>query len=231
MPGIAAISFDADDTLWDFNASYAVAIAAVADRLTEEGVRRADGPVSGEWLDELWTEAGQAAPPGTHLRELRKASFGAALERGGRSSRPDRVDELFDWYNEVRWAELRPYPEVVSVLDELAGRFVLAVTSNGNTDPARVGLGGYFACVTNPERSGYQKPDARMFLHTAAGLDLEPARILHVGDHLQHDAVAARAAGLQAYWLNRRTSGGPASAQAAQAGIREIATLTALLEL
>ncbi|MFE9426101.1 HAD family hydrolase [Kitasatospora sp. NPDC006697] len=230
MPAIAAISFDADDTLWDFEAAYAVAIAAVADRLTEEGARRADGPVTGEWLTGLWQE-GRDAAPDIWLSTLRKQSFSRAIESSGQRADPARVDGLFDWYNERRWSALRPYPEVVEVLDALAGRFVLAVTTNGNTDPAKVGLGGYFACVTSPEQSGFRKPDRRAFRHTAARLDLQPARVLHIGDHLLHDALGAKEAGLQAYWLNRRTTGGPASERAAGAGIREVATLAALLEL
>jgi putative hydrolase of the HAD superfamily len=227
---IAAISFDADDTLWDFGASFAVAITATADRLRAEGLRRPAGrAVTGEWLAELWTVAAAAAP-GASLEATRKASFALALEECGQPADAERIAELFTDYNEIRWDALTPYPEVVDVLGALAERYPLAVTTNGNTDPARVGLGSYFSCLTTPNGSGFQKPDPRMFHRTAECLGVDPARMLHVGDHLAHDALAARAAGLQACWLNR-LGPGPDSDRAAEAGIREIPTLAALLAL
>ncbi|MCC9308284.1 HAD family hydrolase [Kitasatospora sp. RB6PN24] len=229
LPPIAAISFDADDTLWDFGASFAVAIAATAGRLRAEGLCRPGGPVTGEWLAELWTVASAAAEPGATLEAIRKASFTMALEECGQPARPERVAEMFTTYNETRWAAMKPFPEVVAVLGALAEHYPLAVTTNGNTDPAKVGL-DHFSCVTSANESGYQKPDPRMFHRTAERLGVDPAHVLHVGDHLAHDALAARAAGLQACWLNRLGPGAESRAAAA-AGIREIADLTALLQL
>ncbi|MGC0318670.1 HAD family hydrolase [Kitasatospora acidiphila] len=229
LPPIAAISFDADDTLWDFGASFAVAISATAERLRAEGLRRPSGSVTGEWLAELWRVAEAAAEPGAGLEVIRKASFTLALEECGQRADPERIAEMFTTYNETRWAAMKPFPEVVEVLGALAERYRLAVTTNGNTDPARVGL-DYFSCVTSANESGYQKPDPRMFYRTAERLGVDPAQVLHVGDHLAHDALAARAAGLQACWLNR-LGPGPESRTAAEAGIQEIADLTALLAL
>ncbi|MCX4746314.1 HAD family hydrolase [Kitasatospora sp. NBC_01287] len=228
MTSIAAISFDADDTLWDFGTPYRAALAATARRLTAMGLRAPHGPVTADWLDALRARAAAALPGGT-LDDIRTAAFEAALAACGRPD-PVLAREVFTEFTRERHGGVTPYPEVPAVLAELAARFPLAVTTNGNTDPAAAGLGGVFRCVTNPYESGFQKPDPRIFHLTAERLGVPPAAVLHVGDHLDEDVLGARAAGLHARWLNRRGPG-PGAERAARAGITEIPALTALLVL
>jgi putative hydrolase of the HAD superfamily len=228
MPPITAISFDADDTLWDFGTAMALALAVSVARLDAEGVNRPDGPLTVDWLAEVRDETCRAMP-GATLDESRLAAFEHTLERCGR---PDAAlaRSLFDEYTRERHGGLTLYPEVREVLTALAERYPLAVTTNGNTDPAAAGIGELFAFVTNPYESGFQKPDPRIFHRTAERLGADPATVLHVGDHFLQDALGARDAGLQARWLNRRGPG-PTSERAAAEGIGEIPSLRVLLDL
>lgn len=46
-------------------------------------------------------------------------------------------------------------------------------------------------------------PAAEIFLAACARLGLPPTQVLHVGDDLHLDVVAARAAGLHSAWITR----------------------------
>ncbi|MDF2808213.1 MAG: haloacid dehalogenase, partial [Cellulosimicrobium sp.] len=57
----------------------------------------------------------------------------------------------------------------------------------------------------------FGKPDPRVFAEACARLGTDPARTAYVGDELDVDARAARAAGLVGVWLDRPGTrrGGP----------------------
>jgi putative hydrolase of the HAD superfamily len=50
---------------------------------------------------------------------------------------------------------------------------------------------------------GIAKPDARIFAHACAQLDVAPREAMHIGDALYADALGAHDAGLRAVWLDR----------------------------
>ncbi len=50
---------------------------------------------------------------------------------------------------------------------------------------------------------GFEKPHAGIFKHAAKRLELEPSRMLHVGDSLKEDLIGARNAGFQAALLSQ----------------------------
>lgn len=94
--------------------------------------------------------------------------------------------------------------------------------TNGDTaflDVAIEALGLHPAGVISSERAQAYKPDPRIFSAAldAAGL---PARaVVHIGDSLANDVTAARAAGIDALWLNRTRADVPE-------GITAVASLT-----
>jgi putative hydrolase of the HAD superfamily len=67
----------------------------------------------------------------------------------------------------------------------------------------KAGLRSYFSVVIGSGRVGYAKPHPEIFRIAAKQLGREPARLLHVGDSVEHDVVAARLAGLNAILLDR----------------------------
>ena len=76
-----------------------------------------------------------------------------------------------------RHGAVRLHPEVAGVLDELVGRYVLGLVTNGNTDPERNGLGGRFAFRLAADDVGLRKPDPRLFLMAAAAAGCHPNRL------------------------------------------------------
>ena len=50
---------------------------------------------------------------------------------------------------------------------------------------------------------GFGKPDPRVFVEACRRLGTAPERTAYVGDELDVDAVAARAAGLLGIWVDR----------------------------
>jgi len=101
------------------------------------------------------------------------------------------------------------FADAIPVLDALRARAVrLAVVSNWpptlEQTLARAGLRHYFDVVVSSGVVGFAKPHRRIFEIVAEELRLPPARILYVGDDLEHDALGAPRAGMQALLLDRR---------------------------
>lgn len=97
------------------------------------------------------------------------------------------------------------------ILALLSSRYRLGVISNGYADTQRprlaaAGLTDYFETIAVSGELGWAKPDARIFAHALAQLDVAPAAALYVGDSLSHDLAGALAAGLD-FWLYRPKGG------------------------
>ncbi|MFD9128424.1 HAD family hydrolase [Kitasatospora sp. NPDC059571] len=195
---IAALSFDGDDTLWDFRASFEAAIAHAAAVFGRE---TGGPPADPAWLQQVRAEVA-ADLPGATLAELRRAGFAEAVRRGA-PARPELAALLYEEFTAARAAATRLFPEVRGVLTALAAELPLALTTNGNAELAWTGLDPLFTAVVRPAECGVQKPDPAIYLITAERLGTEPGRVLHVGDHPVEDVAAARAAGLQARLLDR----------------------------
>jgi len=89
----------------------------------------------------------------------------------------------------------------------------LAVTSNSDGTIAAhllehgwaqvgAGTGAVVEVITDSGVVGVGKPDPAMYAATAAGLDLPPARILHIGDSVHYDVDGATACGFQAVHMD-----------------------------
>jgi FMN hydrolase / 5-amino-6-(5-phospho-D-ribitylamino)uracil phosphatase len=227
--GIAAISFDGDGTLWDFESSMRAALALAAESLNETGVSRAGEPVTAEWLAAVRNEV--AAWPELHgagMEVIRLLAFEEALQRMS-PVRLDLAAPACERYFDDRFAVLRPYPDVADAIVALHGRFPLAVVTNGNTHPAQHDLGERFAQVVLAIECGIHKPDPAIYTLAAELLGVDPGACLHVGDHPHEDVDAARRAGMRTVWLNRGGCDWPADLPPAEAEIPNLAMLPGLL--
>lgn len=103
----------------------------------------------------------------------------------------------------------RLYADVLPCLERLraAGLGLVAVTNAAGSYQRskldRVGLGGAFDHVVISGEVGAAKPDPEIFRVACRVVGVDRARAVHVGDRLDLDAKAARAAGLHGIWLNR----------------------------
>jgi len=100
------------------------------------------------------------------------------------------------------------YPEVPSVLEELAPRFRLAVISNFDGRLRLIlqhlGISKFFSQIFISSELGAEKPDPQIYRRALKIMHLNADEVLHVGDDPERDWKAATAAGLTVFRLDRR---------------------------
>lgn len=108
------------------------------------------------------------------------------------------------------WERLDPWPDTVPGLRRLKQTHVIAPCSNGSialmTHMARH-AGLPWDCILGAEIAQDYKPNARVYLASAAALRLPPEAVMMVAAH-NGDLHAARAAGLQTAFVPRSTEHG-----------------------
>ncbi len=116
--------------------------------------------------------------------------------------------DLADAFVRARTAEQLEDPAAGEVLETLGARYRLALVTNGAPDVQRAKLAGtalahWFEVVVISGELGAGKPDPAPVLAALAALDVRPDEAVMVGDSLERDGAAARAAGVYAVWLDR----------------------------
>lgn len=203
FPNIQLISFDVDDTLWDFPIMQLRGNEAVARAIVERfGLDYAY--MDAAYLIEKYREKVQQGIDPTQLKwvEVRRRLFAELLGEIGLQDAEALSFELAAVYTRGRNTEIPLYPGVLETLDVLRGRYKLGWVTNGNEIPALIGLDGTFDVVITPDRLGRAKPDPAVFEHVAAVTGVPLDAILHVGDSLNSDVGGAKGAGCKAVWFN-----------------------------
>ena len=104
----------------------------------------------------------------------------------------------------TNWRTVRP--GTTKVLRELQSRYRLGVISNSDGTVGKlldeVGLGQYFASVTDSHICGCEKPAPRIFQAALESLGAAAERSIYVGDLYSVDFVGARSAGMQALLMD-----------------------------
>jgi len=227
LSAIAAISFDGDGTLWDFEKvmRHSLQYALVELRRHVPG-DVTEGLTILEMIRIRNVVAQELKGRVTNLERIRFHAFRRTLEHVG-----VRDDTLAHRLNEVylrhRFEDIELYDDVLPTLDALADRFRIGLLSNGNSYPERCGLAGRFRFVVFSQDYGFEKPDRRIFEVTLEQAGCSREELLHVGDSLATDVCGAKNAGVACVWLNREGSGNEAGAEPDV----EIATLGELVGL
>jgi 2-haloalkanoic acid dehalogenase type II len=136
----------------------------------------------------------------------------------------EKRDELV-----ARWGELKPWPEVPSVLKTLEGRRLAIVTncSQRLADIAAGVTGARFEVVMSAERAGAYKIDPRAYQAALRALRLPPDRVLFVAGSA-HDVPGASRVGMQVYWSNRQRLPVPAGSPSPLADEPDLRRLPAI---
>jgi putative hydrolase of the HAD superfamily len=116
--------------------------------------------------------------------------------------------ELAERFGVERRARHETFADAEPALDALAGRYALALVTNGASclqreKLAASGLADRFDAVVVSGEFGTGKPDPDVFAHAVEALGVEPGQAVMVGDNLLKDVDGAIAAGLGAIWVNR----------------------------
>ncbi len=222
MLRIRTITLDLDDTLW--------AIAPVIERAERELwrwlgehcpriVTNWDASRVGALRAEIVAEHADRAHD---LRFLRRTVLARMAEASGYGD--DVVDPAFGVFDEHR-NRVTLFPDVLPGLERLAGGFQLVALTNGNACLERIGIRHLFDDVVTAVDAGAAKPAAQIFDAACERAGVEPAEVLHVGDHPEIDVAGARAAGLRAAWVNRHGADWPDGLEPPDATVTSMAEL------
>ena len=225
LPGIRAIFFDADGTLWDFDKVMRHSLNQV---LLELG--RIDSEAAALLnIDKMISIRDRVAAVLKGKEPLSAVRLKAFKQTLLSISRPD--DALAAHLNSVffkhRFEDIELFQDVLPVLEALKQKYQLCLVTNANTQPDRCGLPGVFQAVVVAEVHGVWKPDPAIFRIALDQTQCTPSEVVHVGDTLEEDVVGAGRAGLKTIWLNRN---GRKQGQSCEADY-EISSLTELLEI
>lgn len=199
---LKAISFDGDDTLWDFQKVMRHSLTITLDELRQ----RLPVPSASLTVDrmiEIREEVGaEHRGRTTNLEEVRFQAFRRTLEHIGC---PDDslARDLNRLYLKHRFADIELYPDVIPTLDDLRSHFTIGLLSNGNSYPERCGLAERFGFVVFSQEVGVEKPDPRIFHFACEQAGCTPSELLHVGNSLETDVAGANAVDAVSVWLNR----------------------------
>lgn len=144
--------------------------------------------------------------PWKPLDDLHRESLDVLLERFGF----DLPEHERDAFNRA-WHRLRPWPEVVPALEDLADRYTLATLSNANIELAAdmaANAGLPWHRILGSEVAQAYKPLPEAYLRSAAALDLAPEQCMLVAAH-NDDLRAAKALGFATAFVARPTEYGP----------------------
>jgi len=197
-----AVSFDAVGTFLHFAEPVPVTYTRFAREYgleaTELTVRRR--------LDLAFQAAPSIVPPEGEKRSeferqwwmnLASRVYGCALDD---SDFMTCFDALFAYFASTEaWRVHESFGPMLLQLREMGVK--LAVISNfdarldGLLDAM---LPGLFDVVALPGNSGFQKPQAGIFIYAAEQLDVSPECMMHLGEHDEEDVAAAQAAGMRA---------------------------------
>ncbi|MDE0310217.1 MAG: HAD family hydrolase [Acidiferrobacterales bacterium] len=200
MNEIRAITLDLDNTLWDLMPtleraeanSYAL-LRQIYPNVTERySVRQ---------IQDLRQDIFESMPQIRHdLTEVRRQVFTRMLTACDYGL--DGVDALMQRFLHDR-NQLTLYPDSLSALKILHGRYPLVSLSDGNSDLEKVGIRDYFVGCVYAADVGVMKPHQAGFLKACEIAKTQPRETLHIGDSPDSDIDGARNAGLQTMWMRR----------------------------
>lgn len=224
---IRAITLDLDDTLWPVWPTIRRAEEELLRWLHTNAAPTAQLFASPEALRAIRVQVEHERPDLRHdLSGLRKASIAKALRQAGDDEA--LAEPAFDVFFAER-QRVQLYDDAMQALEFMAARWPIMAVTNGNADVHRVGIGHFFQDSFSVGRTGFAKPDVRIFECAAQALDVPLSDILHVGDDAKLDAVAARDAGMHAVWLNRTGLDWPVEEQHPTTTVASLTALCSLL--
>jgi 2-haloacid dehalogenase len=196
--------FDADGTLFDYEAAEQQALSATLAQYEIEfspKVLAAYQRVNGQ----LWRDFEQGLTTPDRIKTERFALLFEALGM----TEPTPGPALFgDTYLTNLGTCVDLLPGAIAVLEALASEAHLALITNGLTKVQRArlansGLGAYFEAVAISEEEGVAKPDPGIFdiIFSRMGRPLR-SEVLMIDDSLTSDVRGANRYGIDACWYN-----------------------------
>ncbi len=201
------ISFDLDNTLYDYEYSFNIAINDVFDLIIEKYPQLTKPELESNY-NELKAQAiefGFRAKKTAN--EYRKERFKLLLENFNVDDQ-ELLGTLVEIYSNAFERNLKLYPEVKTVLTQISEKYRLCLISEGPEDMQRntleiLDLEKYFTYTFFSSCTGCVKIDGSLFEYALKNIKCAPERVIHIGDSQLRDIIGAKHAGLKVVWLNR----------------------------
>ena len=199
---IKAVSFDADQTLWDFQKVMRHSLGYVLKILEDEYPVIALKLSIDKMIATRDRVAEELKGKTTNLEEVRLEAFKATLAEVAHAD-DTLAARLNRIYLQHRFEDVELYPDVLPTLTKLRKKYSLGLLSNGNSYPTRCGLDDMFGFVVFSQDIGVDKPSPRFYRIAVEKAGCLKEELLHIGDSLENDVIGARNCGITSVWLNR----------------------------
>jgi putative hydrolase of the HAD superfamily len=200
---IKVLTFDLDDTLWPVAPVIQHAEQQLYQWLSQHAPLLTERFSLQQQTEQRWDYYRQH-PELTHqISQIRIAALRHILQQVGYplAQASHLAEQAFEVFIEARH-QVALFDTVVPILEELQQCFRLGVLTNGNADVYRLPIGRFFDFAFSAEQLNASKPAADHFLAAQQFCQCQAADIIHIGDHLEHDILAAQQAGCHSIWYN-----------------------------
>lgn len=196
------VLLDFDETLVSFKESEAISITKVYNKYgipaTEENIQ-----LYHEENERLWREFEKG---NIKKKDIQKNRFNKVVEVFGlKNNMADQMNR--DYVNYLKNSAIL-FDGAIEFLEDIEDHVTIAIVTNGieSVQQNRLKLSrviDFVDGVFTSEKSGYNKPDKRIFLNALKTLGIENyKKVIVVGDNLQSDIKGGINAGLDTCWVN-----------------------------
>ncbi|CAN5524035.1 YjjG family noncanonical pyrimidine nucleotidase [soil metagenome] len=201
------IFFDLDHTLWDFETNSKEALFELATKyqFLEKGI-----PSVNHFLTEYF------AINELLWEQYRKNEIGKDALRYDRFHLALKKFEIDDFelatsigndYVAIAPYKTNLFPDAIEVLEYLKSKYTLHIITNGFEETQHLKLSNsklnpYFSEIITSERSGFKKPDEKMFQFSFDLTNAKPETSLMIGDSLEADVLGAKECGMNQVYFN-----------------------------
>lgn len=205
MSGIRLLTFDLDDTLWEF-----APLLERAEQSTYAWLQQRAPALTKRYtlrdLIERRLSLARSRPELAHrISRLRLDTMHHALLDSGvpPGEAAAIAEEAFAVFLEAR-SQVSPFEATEAVLDQLGRYYTLAAITNGNCRLAPSGLDRHFSFVVYAEELERAKPHPEPFQLALSRAGCNAWACIHIGDDAEHDIRAAQQLGIHTVWMNYR---------------------------
>jgi putative hydrolase of the HAD superfamily len=202
---IRLLTFDLDDTLWEFT-PVLMRAEAITYAWLQQHAPAVTARFSCEDLRALRLQIAREQPEIAHrVTELRVRGLHRAMQQVGivDASIEALVEKAFATFLHARH-DIELFDDAEQILLELKRDYALGAITNGNIDVSRLGLDRYFSFAVNAEQLARAKPHPEPFLQALAIANCAAHECIHIGDDIENDVRGAQRLGMHTIWINRQ---------------------------
>lgn len=205
---IKAVLFDLDDTLLDTTTAEYRAICKFKNCFQEFNT------INKEEFAKLWHKITEELTDRYHngefsFEELRENRMKSLFSSFNIKISDEEAKENFNKYMNLYEKEWILFDDATKLLEELKGKYKLAIVTNGNSANQRrkiekTGLGKYFQEIIVSSEVGCAKPNRQIFEIACNKLNVNSEECMMIGDKFKIDVEGSRNYGMTSVWVNRK---------------------------